>query len=194
MLDYIFDMYNKKTRQTGFMKHYLTLFSIVEGLETKNSFEFGAGLSTYVILEALKYTNGKHICCDYRGIKNTYMSNEFLENNQGCLTYLTMDSTTINFENIDVAFDFVLHDGSHLPEIVEIDLLNIIPKMKLNSILVIHDTESVVHNKSLKKPIIDALKNYHYEIVTLSYGYGLTIIRIKEDFNNGEIFTTWVKK
>ena len=51
---------------TGFCRHYLTLYSIIIGMEAKEVFEFGAGYSSYTILKALKETGGKLTSCDVR--------------------------------------------------------------------------------------------------------------------------------
>ena len=51
---------------TGLTRHYLTLYSIVLGMESKNVFEFGAGFSTQAMVEALKSTGGKLTSVDMR--------------------------------------------------------------------------------------------------------------------------------
>lgn len=188
MLDYIENMYNG-IKPTGFTKHYLTLFAIVEGLETKNSFEFGTGWSTKVILDALKYTGGKHISCDIRNIEDTGLTKEYLENNNDTWTYLQQDSTTIKYDSLPL-FDFVLHDGSHIPKIVKNDLVNIFPLIKHNGIILIHDTLFV---PELKHVCEDIAINTCSDIITLPYGYGLTIININNIEINEEIKTTWKK-
>jgi len=188
VLNYIENMYNR-IKPTGFTKHYLTLFAIVEGLETKNSFEFGTGWSTKVILDALKYTGGKHISCDIRKVEDTGLTKEFLKNNINTWTYLQQDSTTIDYDSLPL-FDFVLHDGSHIPEIVRTDLLNIFPHIKHNGIILVHDTLFVPELKIVCEDIaVDSWSN----MVTLPYGYGLTIINVNNEELNEEIKTTWKK-
>ena len=53
---------------TGLTRHYLTLYSIVLGMESTNVFEFGAGFSTQTIVEALKLTGGKLTSVDMRSL------------------------------------------------------------------------------------------------------------------------------
>jgi len=43
----------------GFCRHYLTLYSMVLGMEAKSVFEFGCGFSSKAILAALEPTGGK---------------------------------------------------------------------------------------------------------------------------------------
>ncbi len=193
MFKEIIDMYNRKTRQTGFTKHYLTLFSIVEGLEAKNTFEFGTGISSKVILSALDYTKGTHTSCDIRNIDCTGLTTKYLENNKHRWTYLQQNSTVLTKQQLKRAgpFDFVLHDGSHKPIEVLYDIRKIIPFMKMDSILLIHDTLSP--NESLLQVIIQALDFNEYELLSLPYGYGLTIVRIKKDFGNGHVIPIWKK-
>jgi len=189
MLDYIFDMYDKKARQTGFMKHYLTLFSIVEGLESKNTFEFGTGISTKVIIDALRITNGKHISCDVRDIKDTGLSQLYLEQNEDIWTYLQQDSRTVDFEKLGCEFDLVLHDGSHVSEIVEKDLFNILPFIKNNGMILLHDT---IFEPKLEEIIKYTLNLWDAEILTLPYSNGLTILKLSNP-NIPSIKTTWEK-
>ncbi len=157
----------------GFSRHYLTLYAIILGMEAKEVFEFGAGFSTDTILEALKLTGGKLTSCDIQKQKP--------RNNW---TFTNRDSQSID---IDGTYDVVLHDGSHVKEVVQKDIDKILPRMKLNSLLLIHDTE----HKDYK--LNEVKINCKHEQVTLPYGYGLTIVRILEDFGNGKVEITWKK-
>ena len=180
-------MYGKVIKQTGFMKHYYTLFSLVDGLEAQKTFEFGTGVSTDIILTALERTGGSHISCDVNPLSLTGV--EKIGHKQW--EFRQMNSLDA-IKNDDGPFDFVLHDGSHDYDIVKKDINNIINKMKLNSILMIHDTENKQYIPSLKQAVVKNL-NFKHEILTLPFGYGLTIVKILEDFNNGSIKTTWSK-
>jgi len=87
-----------------------------------------------------------------------------------------------------------LHDGSHEQEIVEQDLRNIIPKIKKNGILLIHDT---LHPGKFKVDFDQCekvIKDIDHEFVTFPFGYGLTVIKVKEDFGNGEVLIQWRKR
>jgi len=187
MLEYIKNMYNGVIFPTGFMKHYYTLYSIVEGLETKNSFEFGTGISTKIIINALRITEGKHISCDIRNVENTGLTKEYLIENSDIWTYIQGDSRNINFKAFDY-FDFVLHDGSHVPYIVKEDLNNIFPYIKNSGIILIHDTILIHELESICKNLANQTNS---EIVTLPYGYGLTILKVNN--NNEKVHPTWKK-
>ena len=170
-------MYSKKIRQTGFMKHYLTLFSIVEGLEAKNTFEFGTGISTKVIIDALRITGGSHISCDTRNINKTGLDENYLKNNKDIWTYLQTDSQNIEFNDFNYYFDFVLHDGSHIPEIVRDDLLKILPHIKCYGIILVHDTGQ----SDLRNAVVEAVNSFKYaHFVELYFGCGLAVIEVHD--------------
>jgi len=178
----------------GFCRHYLLLYSIALGLETKSAFEFGAGFSSKVILKALEETGGKLITCDIKNIEDVGLSKKDIESHRHNWYYTQGNSLDVVKELNKEAFDFVLHDGSHNWQTVTKDIKNILPKMKKNSLLLVHDTEHPTKNYVLKKAIKKALRRVKHSKVTLPYGYGLTIIRIEKDFGNGEVDIKWRKK
>jgi len=179
--------------QSGFARHYLTLYSLVLGLEAKKVFEFGSGFSSKVILEALKYTSGKLITADLRSINETGNSAEDLLKNPNW-RYIQGNSLNILKELSDVGFDLVLHDGSHEWRVVLRDLRFIIPRMKKNGIILIHDTFHKTKNFRLTWAVWLAFLFIPHESITLPYGYGLTIIRLKRGYGHGEILTSWEKR
>ncbi len=174
----------------GFCRHYLLLYSIVLGMETKSAFEFGSGFSTSVILKALDLTGGSLITCDLRKTEDTALSRELTEHKHNW-RFIQGHSKDAVKELKDEAFDFVLHDGSHTWQEVAKDIKNILRRMKKNGIILIHDTEAPAHNYHLEKAIRSSLGRYKHDKVTLPYGYGLTIVRIKENFGNGETDIKW---
>jgi len=173
----------------GFDKHYFTLFGIVNGLEAKSCFEFGMGWSTVTILEAMAMNGGgKLITCDYRS--DTPFTGDMLEKCYGGMwTHMQLRSEDVNVSGM--TFDFVLHDGSHEASQIEQDLKKIIPRMKKNSIICVHDT-----NNTMYPDLPAVVTNFErdYELITLPYGGGLTIIKIDSDFGHGEVKQTWSKK
>lgn len=194
MLNFVDMMYEKGNRRTGFMKHYYTLFSIVQGLEAKRTFEFGTGMSTWAICAALAITSpsAAHISCDLRELKGTGLPIDFPSQFPNW-TFNQADSRVVSRE-VEGPFDFVLHDGSHETDIVTEDLQNIIPKMKSNSILLVHDTKSVNFGEALLGAVKSALDDVEYELLTLPYGYGLTIVKILDNESVGVVKPTWVKQ
>jgi len=190
-----FDEILKKhhTDDAGFCRHYLLLYSMILGMETKSVFEFGCGFSSKVILKALKETGGKLITCDTRPIEGTGNSSEDIEKHKHNWRYIQGDSLSIVKGLKDETFDFVLHDGSHEYKTVEEDIKNILPRCKKNSILLVHDTEHPTDDYKLKKAVKNALRQCKHSKITLPYGYGLTIVRIEQDFGNGEIEIEWRK-
>jgi predicted O-methyltransferase YrrM len=183
---------NHHGNSLGFARHYLTLYSMVLGLETKQAFEFGIGFSTRTILKALEKTGGKLTSCDVRSPQQCKVIKKGQPKSPAKWKFYQGRSTEILKDLKLSPLDFVLHDGAHDAWTVMNDLEFIIPKMKVNSLLLIHDTDHkyVEITKAVKK----ALKGIKHERVNLPFGCGLTIIKILEDFGHGSIKTTWSKK
>jgi predicted O-methyltransferase YrrM len=192
-MNYIFDA--MKEYKTGLSLHYPLLYSIIIGLETKHAFEFGAGWSTRVILDALKNTDGYLCSISTDSQKDVMLKNRSWHSRGGvCSDYLqhwthtqgrTPEAHKILVALTNKPLDFVLHDGSHTGEVVYQDLKFILPKMKYNSILCVHDVLHEHCGKDMRDAVSEAIKEYEYEIVTLPYGYGLSIITIKDNKENG---------
>lgn len=164
---------NSSEINTGFKKHYLTLYAIVSGMDSKRVLEIGGGLSTPVILEALKITGGQLITCDPREIKDLGVDENIQSQNPNW-TYMKDLSTNV-LDKISGQFDVVLHDGSHEGKILFKDLRKIWPKIKRGGILLVHDT----NHPKLKNILLAtklALLGSRHQKVTLPYGNGLTIV------------------
>ena len=177
----------------GFCRHYLSLYSIVLGMETKSAFEFGSGFSTRVILKALELTKGELITCDKRSLDETaiFYNKSDLKGYTNW-KYLQKNSLLAVDDFKDKVFDFVLHDGSHTWTTVKKDMKNIIPRMVTGGVFLLHDTTHPTANYELMKAV-ESLTWCKNKYVTLPYGYGLTIITIEEDFGNGKKEITWQK-
>lgn len=178
---------------SGFSRHYLTLYSLVLGMEAKNVLELGAGFSTQTILEALKQTGGKLITCDVRDLSDTGNPESLRTDFKDVWTYLQGDTRQTLASLSNKVFDVVLHDGSHEWRVVYKDLRKILPLIKHNGILLVHDTEHIPTYRLMLATRL-ALLGYRHEIVTLPYGYGLTIVRILGNKKNGSIELSWEKK
>ncbi len=175
--------------QFGFSRHYMLLYSMVLGLETKLAFEFGAGQSSKVILKALERTGGKLISCDVRDLDTIGIP---VEERSDKWEFQQGRSNRVLKKMNSTGFDLVLHDGAHDRATVLSDLKFIIPRMKLNGLLLIHDTEHKY--KDILEAVDESLKRIKHQRVELPYGCGLSIIRIKQDFKNGKVELTWKKK
>jgi predicted O-methyltransferase YrrM len=177
----------------GFARHYMTLYSIVLGLETRLAFEFGCGRSTPVILKALEQTGGKLVTAEIRDLEDTDNDEELLERYRGRWDYRQADSRQVA-RDFTGALDFVLHDGSHDADVVREDLQLILPHMRRNAILAVHDTEHPTQSYGLDEAVDVALSGIEHERMTLPYGYGLTMVRIEEDLGNGVVELAWKKR
>lgn len=188
-------------RRFGFDLHQLTLFSVIVGMETQHVFEFGCGRSTETILHALDVTGGKLITNDLRTLEQCGVFKDAIANfpnwqnlSNGIhefppnWTYYREQSSTATCwirNSTSHVFDVILHDGSHERDQVIQDLTFILPRLRNGGILLIHDTnaEEWGHDFDLKSTIEPSLKVSgitKWELVTLPYGYGLTIVRILE--------------
>ena len=178
----------------GFTLHYMMLYSMIYGMEAKNVFEFGCGHSSRVILSALEKTGGKLTTNEKRDIKDTGNRPEMLEEYKDSWRYLQKRSDEALKNDIKgEKFDVVLHDGAHEAPIVLRDIRKIVKHMKQDAILLVHDT----NHKSfpyLPWAIRLGLFPYRYEKVTVPYGFGLTIIRLKSNLGNGKVKLTWKKE
>lgn len=183
--------------ETGLSPHYLTLYSLVLGMECKSAFEFGAGGSTKTILNALSHTGGYLVSCDRRpldeihplgeGFDHTYWDQWiFLQGPSGDIS----GDASCEFG----PYDLVLCDGSHLPNEVADDLRNILPQMRRDGLLLMHDTEHPDIDYGLAAVVEETLADVAHSRVTLPFGYGLDIIRIEEDFGAGAVDLTWRKR
>lgn len=180
-----------KDRTGGFDLHYPLLYGLIIGMEAKNVLELGAGFSTPTILAALEQTGGNLITCDQRSIEQTgndpslkqqYPSWKYLEGNTDDML------PTITKER----FEVILHDASHDVFPVYKDLRKIIPLVKQNGIILVHDTEHPAFRH--KWAVRLALLFTCHKKITLPYGYGLTVIRILGNRKNGRVSLTWTKK
>ena len=185
---------------TGLTRHYLTLYSIVLGMESKNVFEFGAGFSTRSMIEALKLTGGKLTSVDMRTVESrtTDFPPNFKNDNKDIWSFHNGNSLDVVPKlNHDKCYDVVLHDGSHTAADVTKDLDNIAPYVKSGGLVLIHDTThhylglEMCYGVNNSKLVTD----YKHDSSTLPYGYGLTIIRVLENpHNNERVEILWRKK
>lgn len=188
------EIYSHKLPSTsGFTLHYMTLYSIICGMEAKNVFEFGCGYSSQVLLDALSHTGGKLITNEMRDIKDTGNNPALLDIFKDRWTYLQKRSDEALKNDIKgEKFDVVLHDGAHEPQIVMKDIRKIVKHMKQDALLLVHDTNHKAF-PYLPWAVRLGLFPYRYELCTLPYGYGLTIVRLKSNLGNGKVELTWKK-
>lgn len=177
----------------GFTRHYLTLYSITIGMEAKNVLELGAGFSSRVFITALRQTGGKLTTCDNRSLEKKGLT-DVMEQNKERWEYHEMNSRDFLPSLKDQTFELTLHDGAHDFKNIILDLWKIAPRMKKNGIILIHDT----YHPHLKKRFLGLAVRIgmlftRYEIMTLPYGCGLSLIRIKSNAKNGTCVPQWSK-
>ena len=173
----------------GFSLHYGFLYSLILGMESKNVFEFGSGLSSEVILNALEETDGKLTSVDVRPIEQ---NNRTFYMKYPKWNYVRGDSTKILDDMNHEPYDVILHDGSHIGSEVLIDLEKIYPYLKQDGILITHDTLHPYKGEQMMKAVDEFAKDKSLERCTLPYGYGLTFFRnVKE--SKHKVTLSWEK-
>lgn len=181
---------------TGFCRHYMLLYSLVLGLESKNILEFGSGFSTTCLLKALEITDGHLTTFEQRSIaqQSLWFTEETLEENKGRWTYVEGNSLSTIPNHTHSPYDLVLHDGSHTCSEVIRDLNNILPHIKQGGFLLVHDTTHPDLGEEMTHAInASDIPARRHEILTLPYGYGLTLIRVMESDTPDAISITWTK-
>jgi hypothetical protein len=168
--------------RTGLAPHYPIIYSLVRGLEARNVFEFGSGPSTDVILEALKLTGGK--------LTSVATKSDRDRSNNPQFTFHEMLSSQALPLVKDQLFDLVLHDGSHSYETVLFDLQTIIPQIKRFGLLLVHDTQHSYYVPGMPLALRFVLRDIKCSFTTLPFAYGLTIVRIEGNEQNGDIRIT----
>lgn len=91
-------------------------------------------------------------------------------------------------------FDFCLHDGSHAAETVAADLRLIVPRMRQYGIIAVHDAHHSYSGDEMRRGIREGLYHVLHTQMTLPYGFGLTLIRIEGNSQNGPVALSWRKK
>ena len=180
----------------GFCRHYMFLYSLILGMESQNVLEFGSGFSTKCIIEALKLTGGQLTSIEQRNLETqkAFFDQEFISSNSSRWTFVHGDSLSVVPTLPHPAYDVVLHDGSHTGSVVALDINNILPHIKKNGILLIHDTAHSDLGEEMREGIHSSnLSHLKHEICTLPYGYGLTLVKLLESHTTQEVDIKWRK-
>ncbi len=147
--------YKGESKGLGMSIYYPLLYSVVLGLECKMVFEFGLGMSSKVMLEALKETGGRLISVDVRGEGALNGSGGMVEIGPELRrSWRVLNTYSIIGMDLlkDEVFDFVLHDGAHTKDEVDRDIRRILPRLREGGILAIHDTTHPLYD--LKEGIV----------------------------------------
>jgi predicted O-methyltransferase YrrM len=179
--------------QSGFTQHYAFLLGLIRGMRPEHMLEFGCGLSSIIAADMLSKTGGTLTTLDMRDISETGNSASDLQTYAGTWTYVRGDSRETVRSLPDTGYDLVLHDGSHTWHTVLKDIRAILPKIKKNGILLVHDTQHPQLGRAMRLGVQLGLLFTCHAKVTLPYGYGLTIVRIYKNSPYGEYKDTWVK-
>jgi len=182
--------HNVSTR--GMALHYLTLHSILLGMEAQSTLEFGAGASTSIFLAAHQVTGGRHfsISTEPRDAVDG-----------GRCARMSVGDRWFHFQGLSSEIlpnlllrrlGVVLHDGSHSTPVVESDLRAVLPFVAQYGLILVHDTQHSYVGPSMRQAIENIVGEFDVSHVTLPYGFGLTIIRNESSLQPPMTFT-WKK-
>lgn len=180
-----------RERKLGLALHYPLIHAAVIGLDAKRTFEFGAGGSTRVFVDALRELHRRDEKVPRQhGSVSTQSQDELrqrysIDDDTPDLVYwfhatgLSQDVLNPSIYAVQSeVYDLVLHDGSHAADVVAADIAWVWPRIKRGGLLLVHDTQHSYCGEEVRRGILRALglaEELH--AVTLPYGFGLTIIR-----------------
>lgn len=183
-------------RQLGLAPHYLTIYSIARGLGARQVLEFGAGMSTRVLLDALD-THAKELPARLDTISTdpieAIIAKHGLPLGRTAWHHHRGLSRDVLPGLVALPLDLILHDGAHDAETVATDLATALPKLRRYGLALIHDTQHSNCGVAMRQAVRAAREEVRCSAVTLPYGFGLTILR-REDGEGAPIDATHADK
>lgn len=135
------------------------------------------GYSSYMLAMAAMENDGVYYCIEK---SSTFASQLQAGLEQAGFPHVLIwaDSKDITDFHWAPQLDFVLLDGEHSPEAIELEFDMIYPKLRPGSYIALHDIyawssegfHTLVHNPE-----------YNFEYITLPHNYGLALLRKRED-------------
>lgn len=186
-LDYIWK--EAAAFRIGLAPHYPLLYSAVVGLEANTVCEFGAGVSTRVILDALTVTGGHHWSVSTESREDVATRANILDNDFRWTHFQGLSEEWPPRLDESLRFDLVLHDGSHSADVVATDLTAILPRIRQHGLLLVHDSLHSYVGADVRKGLGTVLAAWgeQFELVTLPWAFGLTVVRVLGNQANGPV-------
>jgi hypothetical protein len=154
-------------------KHLLVLYSLAVGLNAQRIVEIGVGSTTRTLRAATRVTGGVLFSCDHDS-----RFEALCEESDAGFKFHMMDSLSF-LSKLEGPVDLALHDGAHDYWGTRKDLEALLPKMRLFSLVCIHDTQHSEYKEEMTRAIADALRSHDASYLHLPYAYGMTLIRIE---------------
>jgi hypothetical protein len=179
-------------------KHLLSLYSFALGLEAKTILEIGFGRSSFVLAKAAHLNKGILITCDKRDF--SYLLNK---NEKKVSTFVNDSSNSVwpllEEKGVDFVFLDYFSSAGLKRSFVKNELMTCLQYLKQNGIVCIHDTLIEKYQISriinqLKRNSKGLLAAPKYEILSLPFNYGLSIIRRISESKYGTLKDNFVKK
>lgn len=205
-IGYILDEMDRRER--GFAPHALLLYAIVRGMCPASVLEFGAGLSTRVILDALDArehgslvsigTDPAEDVAKAHGFRVDHPRWRYVQGLSRDVLPAALGSTCgearCPHHPAGGPLDLILHDGAHDAETVAADLNTSYWHLRNSGLLLVHDTWHSGVGAAVRSGFERGLDSYDgADSVTMPYGFGLTIIR-KRDSVHGRVDVTMSDK
>lgn len=165
--------------ERGMGPHYATLYSVVRGCEARRVLEFGTGVSSQVIVAALRESSGvlysvsPNPSADLPTTVNDAHWRHTVARSEAIYPYIAGWGP----------FDVVLHDGSHDAETVEADLAAALPHVRRFGVVLVHDTQHSYSGPGVCYGMLRAIRQapgVRVSGTTLPYAFGLTVLRVEE--------------
>lgn len=184
--------------ESSLNKHFWSLYSLAYGIQAKLVFEFGAGTSSRVLLEALRLTGGRLISCDLDDPRPRWRDSPTAAQDAKAShwSFWKLSSAEALVQLSDEAFDLVLHDGSHEEAEVAADVAAILPRMKQFGLLLVHDVEQHQLGPQVRRGLMRGIAQgaVKTSLCSLPYSDGLAIVRVESESARGKVQTTWRKR
>lgn len=176
-------------KKLGLALHYPLIYAATVGIVKANTFEFGAGGSTRVFLEAQTISGGAHHSVSTDSFEDiseiVYGSGIETASHNWHHQQLTLSEENRSYldrpdpELPNARFDIALHDGAHDAETVKGDIAWIWPKIKIGGLLLVHDVEHELCGEAVRSGLNAGLRSAEasFSITYLPYGFGLAVVR-----------------
>ena len=106
-----------------------------------------------------------------------------------------MESSQALRERGTEAFEPVPHDGSHEADQVEADIAGVLPRLKRDGILLVHDVEQFALGPQVRRGLAAGIRcsRLRVSMTSLPYSDGLAIVRMEDDTGRGQVASRWCK-
>lgn len=179
-------------------KHLFTLYSVARGLKARVIVEVGFGRSSFMLARAAAENGGRYFVCDHRDF--SYLLNETERNVTTFVQGVSMDLWRKLPEPADLVFLDYFGSATFDEQTCRRDLESALAVLRTNGILAVHDTAELEFKigQVITRLNPAGWRRFYQpdrvQWITLSYNYGLTLVRKIEPSIHGTIIDQQRKK